>query len=84
MSASGIDLDRAHIKNFLDCVRSGQQPNSPITEGHKSVTMLHLGNIAWRVGRELHLDPANGHIQNDPGAMKLWARKYEPGWEPKV
>ena len=42
-----------------------QRLNSPIEEGHKSVTMLHLGNIAWRVGRELHCDPANGHIQKD-------------------
>ena len=43
-----------------------------------------LGNIAWRVGRELHCDTANGHILKDSDAMKLWRRKYEPGWEPKV
>jgi hypothetical protein len=46
--------------------------------------MLHLGNIAWRVGRELHCNPADGHIENDPEAMKLWRREYEPGWEPVV
>jgi predicted dehydrogenase len=84
VSASGLDLDRLHVKNFLDCVRTGQQPNSPISEGNKSVTMLHLGNISWRVSRELHLDPANGHIQDDADAMKLWRREYEPGWEPKA
>ena len=32
-------------------IRDGQPLNSPIAEGHKSVAMLHLGNIAWRVGR---------------------------------
>jgi hypothetical protein len=46
--------------------------------------MLHLGNIAWRVHRALECDPANGHIRNDPEAMKLWSREYEPGWEPKL
>ena len=46
--------------------------------------MLHLGNIAWRVGRELHIDPVNGHIKNDRDAMKLWQRQYERGWEPKA
>jgi hypothetical protein len=46
--------------------------------------MLQLGNIAWRAGRTLNLDTANGHIQNDAEAMKLWGRDYEPGWEPKV
>ncbi len=84
VSASGIGLDKVHMHNFIEAIRSGQPLNSPIAEGHKSVAMLHLGNIAWRVGRELHCDPANGHIQDDPAAMKLWRRDYEPGWEPKV
>ena len=84
VSASGIELDQLHFKDFLSCIRTGKQPNSPIEEGHKSVAMLQLGNIAWRVGRELHCDPANGHIQNDPDAAKLWRRDYEPGWEPAV
>jgi len=84
VSASGIHLDRLHFANFIDCVRSGNRPNSPIEEGHKSVTLLHLGNIAWRVGRELHCDPANGHIQNDKPAMKFWSREYEKGWAPVV
>jgi hypothetical protein len=43
-----------------------------------------LGNIAWRVGRELHCDPANGHILKDSQAMKLWRRDYERGWAPVV
>jgi hypothetical protein len=77
-------LDQLHVKNFLDCVRNGQTPNSPITEGHKSVAMLHLGNIAWRVGRELNCDTTNGHILKDAHAAALWHRTYEPGWEPKV
>ena len=44
--------------------------------------MLQLSNIAWEVNRELHLDPRNGQILNDPEAMKMWGREYEKGWEP--
>ena len=84
VSASGLHLDQLHFANFIDCVRNGTTPNCPAAEGHKSVALLHLGNIAWRVGRELHCDTANGHILNDRDAMKLWRRKYEPGWEPEV
>ena len=84
VSASGIELDQMHFANFIDAIRNGTPPNCPAEEGHKSVALLHLGNIAWRVGRELHCDPANGHILKDSDAMKLWRRKYEPGWEPKV
>ncbi len=84
VSATGIALDQLHFENFIGAIRDGKTLNSPIGEAHKSVTSLHLGNIAWRVGRELHCDASNGHIQNDTDAMKLWRREYEPGWEPKV
>ncbi|MFZ1057421.1 MAG: Gfo/Idh/MocA family oxidoreductase [Opitutaceae bacterium] len=83
-SANGIRLDRLHVKNFVDAIASGVALNSPIEEGHKSVTMLHLGNISQRVGRTLVCNPADGHIANDDGAMKLWQREYEPGWAPAV
>jgi predicted dehydrogenase len=81
-SASGIRLDRMHVKNFIDAVQSGVPLNSPISEGHKSVAMLHLGNISQRVGRTLNCSAVDGHIAGDADAMKLWRRDYEPGWEP--
>lgn len=84
ISSTGVSLDQFHFQNFADCIRTGKRPNSPIREAHKSVTMLHLGNIAWRVGRELSIDPANGHIRNDRKAMRFWRREYERGWEPAV
>jgi predicted dehydrogenase len=84
VSSTGARLDQLHFENFVDAIRLGKQLNSPIEEGHKSVTMLHLGNIAWRVGRELHCDTANGHIQKDSAAQKLWKREYEHGWAPVV
>ena len=43
-----------------------------------------LSNISWRVGRDLKINPENGHILNDKEAEKLWGREYEKGWEPKV
>ncbi|HUC83779.1 MAG TPA: Gfo/Idh/MocA family oxidoreductase [Candidatus Acidoferrales bacterium] len=84
LSSTGLDLDQLHFANFLDAVRHGTPVNCPATEGHLSVTLLHLGNISWRVGRELYCDTGNGHILHDHDAMKLWKRKYESGWEPKV
>jgi predicted dehydrogenase len=83
-SANGTRLDRTHVQNFIDAVRGDAALNSPIAEGHKSVTLLHLGNISQRTGRTLACNPADGHILGDEEAMKLWDRAYEPGWEPKV
>lgn len=35
-----------HVKNFLECVKSRQQPNATVEIGHQAVRALHLANIA--------------------------------------
>lgn len=84
LSSTGVSADVAHFKNFADAIRDGTRLNSPVADANTSVTLLHLGNIALRVRRELRCDPANGRILDDADAMKLWRREYAPGWEPMV
>ncbi|HEX4785124.1 MAG TPA: Gfo/Idh/MocA family oxidoreductase [Candidatus Sulfotelmatobacter sp.] len=74
----------AHFANFIAGIRKGEKLNAPIEVGNVAVTMLQLSNIAWEVNRELHLDPADGKIQGDPDAMRMWGREYEKGWAPEV
>ena len=78
------ELDAIHIQNFFDGIQKSTKLNSDIIGGHQSTLLVQLGNIALRTGRTLNTDPKNGHILNDPEAMKLWTREYQPGWEPKV
>ncbi len=73
-----------HFANFIAAIRTGEKLNQPIASGNVAVTMLQLSNIAWENQRELHLDPANGHILNDKEAMKGWDREYEKGWAPHL
>jgi predicted dehydrogenase len=80
----GFEGHDPHLRNFLAGIRKGDRLNAEIDEGHKSTLLCHLGNIAYRSGHVLTLDPANGHIQNDSAAEALWSREYRPGWEPKV
>lgn len=40
-----------HVKNFLDCIRSRQEPNAPVEVGHNAVTGPHLANTALRSQR---------------------------------
>jgi len=56
-------------------------PPTGITSGK---CLSQSPSIAGRVSRELHCDPANGHIRDDRKAMKLWRREYEKGWAPVV
>jgi predicted dehydrogenase len=74
----------AHFANFIAGIRKGEKLNAPIADGNISVTMLQLSNIAWEVGRELHLGANAGRIEEDSEAMKMWGREYEKGWAPHV
>ncbi|MES2810156.1 MAG: Gfo/Idh/MocA family oxidoreductase [Bacteroidota bacterium] len=83
-ASPSLGLDSLHVANFLQAIRENKKPSCDVELGHKSVVSMQLGNIAWRVSRDLHIDPSNGHIKNDAEAQKLWSRTYAPGWEPKV
>jgi predicted dehydrogenase len=83
-NTSDPGLKDNHQGNLVDAIRGEAKVNSPIQEGHKSVLLCQLGNIALRSGSMLNIDPKNGHIIKNKEAQKLWSREYEPGWEPKV
>ena len=84
--ARGDTGDRAHVRNFLDAVRSRKREtlNQEIYSGHVSTLMCHAGNIAWRTGAVLSPNPRSGQLAAPADAAKLWSREYRPGWEPKV
>lgn len=83
-ASPSLGLDSLHVADFLDAIRNKRLPNCDVENGFKSVLAMQLGNISWRVGRDLNIDPKNGHIIGDKEAQKLWSRTYEKGWEPKV
>jgi hypothetical protein len=67
----------AHHTNFLDCIRGDQQKlNADVTAGHLSATVVHLANIAARVGAVLHFDPQTERITNNQQANALVQRQY--------
>lgn len=44
-----------HVKNFIDCVKSRQEPNAPVEVGHKAVTGPHLANLAMHAQKRVVL-----------------------------
>src|SRR5258705_1252841 len=55
VAASGND-DLYHFDNFVKAVRGETKINSPVDEGHKSILLCHLANIAQRTWTTLHSD----------------------------
>jgi predicted dehydrogenase len=64
--------------NFIQAVRSRKQSdlNAPVEEGAASVTLIHLANISYRLGRTLHFDAATMTCKDDPEANRMFTRNY--------
>jgi len=75
------DPTAQHIRNFLDCVKSRNDPNCTIEEGHKSTTLALLGNISLEVGTRLEWDPAVERVTNHPQANDLLHYEYREPWK---
>lgn len=78
----GGDMSTLHAVNFFDAIRGKAALTSPIDEGAISQMLTHYANIAYRVNKPFDVDDQSGRMLNRK-AMKLWSRKYEPGWEIK-
>ncbi|GMW00135.1 MAG: dehydrogenase [Candidatus Hydrogenedentota bacterium] len=70
----------AHIENYISCIRSRELPTADIEKLHKSTLLCHYGNIAYRTGRKLHIDPVTECFVNDDEANGLVKRTYRDPW----
>ncbi|MBS0266306.1 MAG: Gfo/Idh/MocA family oxidoreductase [Planctomycetes bacterium] len=80
VTAEGSELLEPHLRNFIDCVRSRNVPVCPLEVGHVSSSLCHLGNLAYRMGRSLDVQPQTGVIVNDVAAAALTRTDYRAPW----
>lgn len=71
---------RDHMRNFLDCIRSGQDPIAPVEVGHRSASVCHLANIAMKLKRKLRWDPDEERFVNDEQANRLLSKSVRAPW----
>jgi hypothetical protein len=79
---ASVRADAVHVQNFLECVGSRAVPTTSILEGFRSTLLCHYGNISYRTGRALKIDPATDYFLNDAeaGADFLAKRSYRDGY----
>jgi len=67
-----------HFKNFIEAVRSRDKStlNGPVETAHLSSALAHLGNISFRLGRQLEFNPSEERFVNDDEANQMLTRKY--------
>jgi predicted dehydrogenase len=52
-----MDEGTAHMKNFLDCMKSRKQPNSPVELANRVLVGAHLANESFLSGKRVKWDP---------------------------
>ena len=80
-TAKGVDGQDAHVRNFLDCVKSRALPTCDIEIAQRSTNTCHLGNISYKLGRRLEWDAENETFKNDSEANTLLSRQPRKGYE---
>jgi predicted dehydrogenase len=74
----------SHEGNFLEAVKSRKKPNADVEIGRLSTMLCHLGNVSYKLGRDVRFDPKTEKF-GDAEANKLLRKEYRAGYElPKV
>jgi len=69
-----------HYTDWLDAIRKRSDPVCKIETGASSVTVCHLGNIAYTLKRPLKWDPKREVFIGDDEANRLLARTTRSPW----
>ncbi|HMO84891.1 MAG TPA: Gfo/Idh/MocA family oxidoreductase [Lacipirellulaceae bacterium] len=70
-----------HQQDFLDCIKSREEPAAPVEVGHSSAAVCHLGNIAVRMNaKRLQWDPKNEQFVGNDEANEYLNREMRSPW----
>ncbi len=70
-----------HHQNWFDCIKSRQKPICDVEIGARSVTVCHLGNLAYWNHRKLKWDPQKWEFPGDKEANRWRDRERRGPWK---
>jgi predicted dehydrogenase len=70
-----------HQRDWLNCVRSRKKPICDVEIGARSVTVCHLGNLAYWNHARLRWDPKAWQFVGDTGDPKWLDRERRDPWQ---
>jgi len=86
----GVEVERSedHHRNWLDCIKTREDPIAHVDIGHRSAIVCHLGNIArWvsevtgETGEPLKWDPEKEEFTNSQWGNHFLDRPRRQGYE---
>lgn len=73
-----------HHRNWLDCIKSRRRPVADVEAGARTVTIVHLGNLAYWEQRTLSWDPDRWVFANDADNQLLDRERRDPWQLPQI
>jgi len=70
-----------HERQWLDSIKSRQQPSTNVAYHNKLNAALCLGTLALKLGRSIRFDPATETIVGDDEAARLAVPEYRDPWK---
>lgn len=70
-----------HHRDWINCIRSRKRPVADVEIGARSVTVVHLGNLAYWNRRKLRWDPENWRFVGDETANGWRDRERRAPWK---
>jgi hypothetical protein len=70
-----------HEREWLNSIKSRQQPSCNVSYHYRLDAAIGLANIAYKLGRSVEFDPKTEKIVGDPEAAKLARPAYRAPWK---
>ncbi len=74
------EAGKLHMAEFLNAVRTRQQPGCLIEDGMKSTASVALAMISYETGSKVAWDAGKEQIVDNPAASALLKRDYRNPW----
>lgn len=69
-----------HKEDWVECIRTRSRPICDVEIGCRSVSVCHLGNIAYQLKRPIQWDPSKEEILGDEEASRMLDRPKRSPW----
>jgi predicted dehydrogenase len=69
-----------HQRNFLDCIKSGDAPESNLDYVYRMTLPMFMACLFYRLGRKLKWDDARSEFVGDAEANRMKQRPYRSPW----
>ncbi len=69
-----------HHDDFIHSILTRTRPGGDVAVGARSITVCHLGNIAYELDRPVRWNPDTEQFVNDPEAARLMSRHMRSPW----